>query len=1376
MKKTVILISSLFTITIYSQISPYDSKPIKSPEATAFVNSNFLQLDEFTGKADITIPLYSINLDGLEIPITLTYDTGGVKVNTTSSNVGLNWSLNAGGLISTEVQGISDMGNQSVSSTEYSSTGAAYTQYGFLRHLFTFSPALYEGTLLYDNHPIAEAGKDLQPDIFNTFAPGLKTKFTHKYDGTPIEITNNNCKISSPFTDSYFLNDPYILGTQNKLRVYSDVYFKKGNNFKFGFKITNTNGLEYSFYDIEKTISFLKTMLKNQSPAEITNAVSTPFDPNSPTDIEYLMWQYIAYPSLGAYTVDTYPVIKLTKIRNPISNRVVQFMYEENKTVDNNRHIDAYSFCLENLASSNDKTTAYEHDITIEKLLKSIIFPDGSVQFYYDSNRLDLRGGKVLKKIEIRNNDGALIKGISFEQTYFTGVSTCTDSFYCNRLKLDAINFFDKNNNKLPGYSFQYNSSQLPKRYAVDQDYLGFYNGSSNIATLNYVPQIYYKVNQGKLSYLPFPFSGYALVCNGNGSKMPNLIYSKAGAMERITYPTGGYTQFDYELNTFDFLGTEVSCGGLRLKQQFIFDKQNVLQKKLIYNYNKIDGFTSGKILNFPNFISPSIYGEAFKIIYQNYNNNLELNNSSSYVGYSQVKTTEENNGYTIKKYSNASDNPNIYPTPPTVLVNPYNSNQYNLYLYKLNNGLLPSLFKNFSMKRGNLLSNEIFSNNNTLIKSVFNEYNYIKYDEVPVSQNYTIVNRGPYILNSEVYAKFDSSIDIQSNVINKSISNEYSSTGQITNTNIFNYYTDKPILNEKTTTNSNGNVLKQKYYYPFDPVVSSLPNISNLNTLNILKPIKEVNLIDDEILSSSINSYQNLGSNKIVSLDLQQSKGTNLLEIIETYNKYDIKGNLVEYVKKGGTFVTILYGYNYEYKIAEIVGADFNQVLTALGITNIDVLQGKTNSELEILFNNLRTALLNSQIYSYTHIPLVGVNTITDPRGLTNYFEYDTFNRLTKTKDNNQNIISEQKYNYAIIPGTATIFQENLTLSIEKAPTLDYVPYTSSPTFKEVLIAKVRGGIGNYNYEWRLATSSTILSRNANYITSIPCGTNLALTLTVTDGALNSIFQNITVNAPNCTDPFYVGAIEGTSGTNNQYSFWVNPEGGSYKYKYTWWFTFTSTITTQGGNTTTTNYCPRFLTNTSTSSYTGTLYVEVKDLESGYTVIRSRVVTISPEFQVNGSCFIVGTKITMADGNYKNIEDVRIGDSILTYNVDKQKIEIGNVEKIVTPIHNQFVKIKFQNNIINTNTLDHPYYVKNKGWCSYDPNMTMSNYGLKVNKYKEGDIVLLYDKNRKIIDEIHIKEMNLINKEQKTYNLQKVSKNHDFFANGILVHNKSIK
>ncbi|QCW99782.1 DUF5011 domain-containing protein [Aggregatimonas sangjinii] len=180
------------------------------------------------------------------------------------------------------------------------------------------------------------------------------------------------------------------------------------------------------------------------------------------------------------------------------------------------------------------------------------------------------------------------------------------------------------------------------------------------------------------------------------------------------------------------------------------------------------------------------------------------------------------------------------------------------------------------------------------------------------------------------------------------------------------------------------------------------------------------------------------------------------------------------------------------------------------------------------------------------------------------------------------------------------------------------------------------------------------------------------------------------------------------------------------------------------------------------------TVTYDVVDNAGNSAVTVTREVTV--EFVIV-SCFVEGTKISMSDGSKKNIEDVDVGDRVLTYNTVTHRLEEGTVEELVTPIHLNFVELYFENGVMNTNTLDHPYYVNNKGWSSMAPQETKSKYGLEVKQLEEDDVVIFYD-------DIGLTETRLVksilkSKEQKTYNLYRVSTNHNFFANGILVHNK---
>ncbi len=152
--------------------------------------------------------------------------------------------------------------------------------------------------------------------------------------------------------------------------------------------------------------------------------------------------------------------------------------------------------------------------------------------------------------------------------------------------------------------------------------------------------------------------------------------------------------------------------------------------------------------------------------------------------------------------------------------------------------------------------------------------------------------------------------------------------------------------------------------------------------------------------------------------------------------------------------------------------------------------------------------------------------------------------------------------------------------------------------------------------------------------------------------------------------------------------------------------------------------------------------------------------------------CFVAGTKIVMFDGQEKNIEDNKNGDMVKSFNEVTESIE--NKKVILTEISHseEFVEIEFEDGTKNINTLTHPYLIKQKGWSSYDQKGAINKYGIKVSKLSIGDIgYKLYDNKLKELKIINIK---VIKKSEKTYNLSNIEGNHNFFANGILVHNRS--
>lgn len=152
-------------------------------------------------------------------------------------------------------------------------------------------------------------------------------------------------------------------------------------------------------------------------------------------------------------------------------------------------------------------------------------------------------------------------------------------------------------------------------------------------------------------------------------------------------------------------------------------------------------------------------------------------------------------------------------------------------------------------------------------------------------------------------------------------------------------------------------------------------------------------------------------------------------------------------------------------------------------------------------------------------------------------------------------------------------------------------------------------------------------------------------------------------------------------------------------------------------------------------------------------------------------NCFAAGTKISMHDGTMKNIEDIVIGDTVLSWDEKTNEITRGNVSGLNQPLHDDMVNLTW-GSITNKNTFDHPFYVKDKGWCSYAPDLTLKRYVAfeTVEKLETGDIC--YYINGSELEEIKLsnieEEMDMI----QTY-IFSVEVYNTFFANNILTHNK---
>lgn len=329
---------------------------------------------------------------------------------------------------------------------------------------------------------------------------------------------------------------------------------------------------------------------------------------------------------------------------------------------------------------------------------------------------------------------------------------------------------------------------------------------------------------------------------------------------------------------------------------------------------------------------------------------------------------------------------------------------------------------------------------NYQLVKQIENEYLYADQDveaflnpipiRLPLNENLTVPSltylkdkrsfRLPLIIFAPQLFPFDPDV-----ILYKT----YHLTGgtlDLKSTKVTDYFDDNTTVESLTTytydydhhynvssskiTTSNNEELETKYYYA--------PNLqSNINDSLVSKnivgiPLKTEVKKDGELLSTQETLYKNWGNNLMAPEIIKIAKGSLPSEERIKYKKIDAKSNPLEIEQVDGIHICYIWGYNQTQPIAKIENATYAQVEQY--VANLQTLSNGNNEQNLInALNNLRTALPNAMVTTYTYKPLIGISTVTDPKGNKQTYHYDPFNRLEFVKDKDGNILSENQYHY---------------------------------------------------------------------------------------------------------------------------------------------------------------------------------------------------------------------------------------------------------------------------------------------------------------------------------------------------------------------------
>lgn len=481
----------------------------KSPEAAAFRRYGEYAVNEYTGNPNITIPLYTLHYKDIDIPITLAYDGSGIKVDQDASWVGLGWNLMVGGCINYVAAGDVDprtLNTNASTWNQFASQGQGSG--GFTT--FTSNLVITNNGQTVINEPLRE---DLmhgygETDYFS--ANFLGQSFMFMYDRS-----TSQCRIIGNGSDVY------------KIESTNSYNYSTIDNAQW--KITDGNGTQYYF-----------------TPGEVTNG----------TNFQSI---YTSAWYLHQIITPEGSRVNFAYTSNPCNIPWRARKYEQNDFVINSEVI-AYG---QNGSMVNYPGNGYNSSLTTSsynvqaRYLSSITTSSETITFTL-GNRVDLTNAKKLEKITIKSNiSNQTIREYHFNYSNFTASTVGGDMLTGNtgsfsydedlgkRLKLTSVD--ECGGTTTLTTSFVYNEKKLPLKTSAARDFWGYYNGKSNYVNgrLTLLPTPKYLLSQTD-TYLTNEVKAYA-----GANRYCNKDSIQAAVLQKIIYPTKGYTKFVFEPHQF---------------------------------------------------------------------------------------------------------------------------------------------------------------------------------------------------------------------------------------------------------------------------------------------------------------------------------------------------------------------------------------------------------------------------------------------------------------------------------------------------------------------------------------------------------------------------------------------------------------------------------------------------------------------------------------------------------------------------------------------------------------------------------------------------------------------------------------------------------
>ncbi len=685
---------------------------VTSPNVEKLIERSIVPVSGFTGQANVQVPLYNVEYRDLSAPIVLNYDTKGNKVKQHPGFSGLGWSLSAGGgAIYRKVIAEKDEIYRTVNGVTYSYDIGYYYTGGKVADTYndinTVKKFARDGT----NLPINDYAYDGSPDEFYFNFNGYSGIFY---------ITRQNS--SSPPVLRFLCDGEYTLKgeiTEIKDNVQFDdspnqnggMYAQTSQRCIYGIKITDDKGYQYIFGNAVNNIEFTNSGTLGYSQDNIATAwyMSKIISPNGYSiDLEYERKGRLIVPDTfrdlaiasASYNFKSYAHFLLVfsiswgsggyQYYGSTQRSAYSFIYPSYlKSIKTPIQEVTFHYSPSNELPYN--MSGYSEP-TIGQLLYATQSPDPNGGRSYWQKLDEIRIGRTNKTIRFRYREQSSTR-LRLDEILL-GVGTGT-SFL-----------------KDQEYRFTYNEQLLPNYESRAVDHWGYFNG--------------YEYSYNSTYY---------------ATRQPNGNYLQAEMLQKIQYPEGGVTIFEYEPHTYSRVAfqypftvrdttSNLIAGGLRIKSITSSPEDGTATRKTEYfysrNYIAAGAISSGVLAGNPRYSNSGSRFSSYKSgnfwsgnsgsVQAYYQRGRDRNffplglTKGAHITYSEVTEKTTGNGYITRIYSNHDNG--YMDGAPLLMHSNFNSEQFE------------DPFISFQAYRGLELNQKLYNNSKILQKETVNTYN----------------------------------------------------------------------------------------------------------------------------------------------------------------------------------------------------------------------------------------------------------------------------------------------------------------------------------------------------------------------------------------------------------------------------------------------------------------------------------------------------------------------------------------------------------------------------------------------------------------------------------------------------------------------------